>query len=122
MNTQSNAVPDFPRNSQINDSQGVAPASLSATRPLYWSVRRELWENRSIYMAPLIAAAVYMFGFLISLIWLPRSLRALQALHPAHQLIQLAMPYAHAAMLIGVTAFIVGIFYPLDAQYGERRD
>ncbi|MEY2559048.1 MAG: hypothetical protein QOE34_2473, partial [Verrucomicrobiota bacterium] len=32
------------------ESQPTAP--ISATRPLYWSVRRELWENRSIYMAP----------------------------------------------------------------------
>ena len=28
------------------------------TRPFYWSVRRELWENRSIYIAPLIVAGV----------------------------------------------------------------
>ena len=32
------------------------------TRPLYWSVWRELWENRSIYVAPLIVAAVQVFG------------------------------------------------------------
>ena len=25
---------------------------------LFWSVRRELWENRSIYLAPLIVAGV----------------------------------------------------------------
>jgi len=122
MNTRSNTVPDFSRDSQINDSQRIVPVSLSATRPLYWSVHRELWENRSIYIAPLIAAAVYMFGFLISLIWLPRNMRALAALHRAPQLIELAMPYAHAAMLIMVTAFVVGIFYSLDALYGERRD
>jgi hypothetical protein len=28
------------------------------TRPFYWSVQRELWENRSIYVAPMIVAAV----------------------------------------------------------------
>lgn len=117
MNTQSNALPESPV-----DAQGVAPAALSATRPMYWSVRREVWENRSIYIAPLVAAAVYMLGFLISLIWLPRSMRALAALDPAHQRIELAMPYAHAGMLIMVTAFIVGIFYCLDALHGERRD
>ena len=60
MNTQSNAVPD----SSIH-SQGIAPAACRATRPMYWSVRRELWENRSIYIAPLAAAAVSLFGFLI---------------------------------------------------------
>jgi ABC-2 type transport system permease protein len=39
-------------------SQGIAPAIISAARPLYWSVRRELWENRSIYIAPLAVAGV----------------------------------------------------------------
>ncbi len=34
----------------------------------------------------------------------------------------LAMPYSHAAMLLMLTAFIVGIFYCLDALHGERRD
>ena len=121
MNTQSNAVPDLPRDSQINHSQGIVAAAMPA-QPLYWSVRRELWENRSIYIAPLIAAAVYMVGFLISLIWLPRSMRALPALDRSHQLIQLAMPYAHGEMLIGVTVFLVGVFYSLDALHGERRD
>ena len=27
-------------------------------RPFYWSVRRELWENRSLYLAPLIVERV----------------------------------------------------------------
>jgi ABC-2 type transport system permease protein len=117
MNTQSNAVPDSPL-----DAQAITPATMSRTRPMYWSVRRELWENRSIYIAPLAAAAVYVLGFLISLIWLPRSIRALPALDPAQQLITLAMPYSHAAMLLMATTFLVGIFYSLDALHGERRD
>jgi ABC-2 type transport system permease protein len=116
MNTRSSAI------SESFDTQGISPAPLSSTRPLYWSVRRELWENRSIYVAPLIAAAVYLLGYSISLIWLPRSMPSLAALDPAHQRIQLAMPYAHAGMLIMATAFLVGIFYCLDALHGERRD
>jgi ABC-2 type transport system permease protein len=118
MTTQSNAVPQHPP-----DAQEIAPAAISPTRPLYWSVRRELWENRSIYIAPLAVAAVYMLGFLISLFWLPRSLRGLEALHDATpQPIALAMPYSHAAMLIMVVGFIVGIFYSLDALHSERRE
>ena len=118
MTTQSNAVPQ-----QQLDAQEIAPAAISPTRPLYWSVRRELWENRSIYIAPLAVAAVYMLGFLISLFWMPRSLRGLEAQHDATpQPIALAMPYSHAAMLIMVVGFLVGIFYSLDALHGERRD
>jgi ABC-2 type transport system permease protein len=124
MNTESNAEPDSPL-----DAQAVAPAALAPTRPLYWSVRRELWENRSIYIAPLAVGAVYLVGFLISLYWLPRSVRALISSHrlatlnPAQEiLIQLAMPYAHAGMLLAFVGFLVGIFYSLDGLHGERRD
>ena len=44
---------------------------VPATSPMYWSVRRELWENRSIYIAPLAVAAVFLLGFAISAIRLP---------------------------------------------------
>jgi ABC-2 type transport system permease protein len=63
-----------------------------------------------------------MLGFLISLIWLPRSMRELQGLDLAHQRIALAMLYSHAGMLLMVTALLVGVFYSLDALHGERRD
>jgi ABC-2 type transport system permease protein len=118
MNTQSSAMPDSPLGSQ----QGIAPVALSRTRPMYWSVRRELWENRAIYVAPLAGAAVFVVGFLISLIWLPRDVRALAGLDPAFQRTVLAHPYAHAGMLITMIAFLVGIFYSLDALHSERRD
>ncbi|MFZ0803208.1 MAG: ABC transporter permease [Terriglobales bacterium] len=126
MNTQSNAVSDSPR-----DSQAIPPASLSQTRPLYWSIRREIWENHSIYVAPLAIAAVYLLGFAVSVIWLPHNMREVWMPHTMREmatlkapdtLIGLAMPYSHAAMLIGLTAFLVGIFYSLDALHGERRD
>jgi ABC-2 type transport system permease protein len=117
MNTQSNAVPQSPF-----DSQATAPANMPATRPMYWSIRRELWENRSIYIAPLAVAAVYLFGFLISLFWVPRGVRGMGAHHEMPAINVLAMPYSHAAMLIMLIAFLVGIFYSLDALHGERRD
>ena len=116
MNTQSNAVPGSPL-----DSSAVPPAAMSETRPLYWSVRRELWEHRSIYIAPLAAAAVAMLAFLISVIGL-RQMRELAPLDPAHQPGDLVQPYGHAAWLIMVTALIVGVFYSLDALHSERRD
>ena len=114
MNTQSHT--------ESFDAQPIAPTVTQATQPFYWSVRHELWENRSIYIAPLIAAAVYLLGYLISLIWVPHSMRALAATHSTPQIVVLAMPYAHAGMLCTAIAFIVGIFYSLDSLYGERRD
>jgi hypothetical protein len=78
---------------------------------MYWSVRRELWEHRSIYIAPLAAAAVFLLAFLTGL-----------TISPVHRHEPLDMPYEFAAAVIMGTGFIVGIFYSLEALYGERRD
>jgi ABC-2 type transport system permease protein len=104
------------------DPGAVAPPAISATRLLYWSVRRELWENRSLYIAPLAAATVYLVGFLISLAGLPDKMRTVSALDPAKRSIALIMPYSHAALLLIVIGFVVAIFYCMDALHGERRD
>jgi ABC-2 type transport system permease protein len=117
MNTSSNATPAL-----TVESQRASRAVLSPTRPFYWSVRRELWENRSIYIAPLVVAAFMMFGFLVSLIGFPHRRRATLLLDPAHQRAAIEKPYDMAAMMIIATAFIIGFFYCLDALHGERRD
>src|SRR5438309_2333529 len=117
MNTQSNTVPESPIESQV-----ITPAPMSPTRPLYWSVWRELWENRSIYIVPLIVAAVQIFGFAISTIGLAERRRAVLLLDPAHQRAAIEQPYDLAAMMMIFIVFIVGIFYCLDALHGERRD
>ncbi|MEN3370931.1 MAG: type transport system permease protein [Verrucomicrobiota bacterium] len=112
-------------NTETNEPSQVhpaAPAPMTATRPFYWSVRRELWENRSIYMAPLIAAGVVLFGFGFTAFDLPRRRLNALALESARQRAAIEMPYDAAAMMIMFTVFIVGIFYCLDALHGERRD
>jgi ABC-2 type transport system permease protein len=117
MNTQSDAVPESPL-----DSQRIAPAATFATRPLYWSIQRELWENRSIYLAPLGVASVFLLGFLISMIHLPAKVRGLSGLDPAQYREAVAMPYDFGAGLMMLTAILVSVFYSLDALHGERRD
>jgi ABC-2 type transport system permease protein len=115
MNTETNTVPE---------SAGVSAPGYnnSPTRPFYWSIWRELWENRSIYIAPLIVAAVQVFGFAISTIGLAERRRAVLLLDPAIQRARIEVPYDLAAMMMLFTVFIVGVFYCLDALYGERRD
>src|SRR5207237_116352 len=97
-------------------------SNIAATQPFHWSVRRELWENRSIYIAPLIAAGVVLFGFGITAFGLPQRRVNALALESARQRTAIELPYDAAAMMIMFTAFIVGVFYCLDALHGERRD
>ncbi|MBA3913793.1 MAG: ABC transporter permease [Acidobacteriales bacterium] len=108
MNSQSEAVPGA-------GLQGMSRAG-EAARPFYWSVRRELWENRSIYIAPLAVAGLALVAFSLSAtagIWEP-ALR-LDPMQPQG-------PYDMVAGLIMLTAIIVTVFYCLDALHSERRD
>ncbi|MCU1303184.1 MAG: hypothetical protein JWQ87_3468 [Candidatus Sulfotelmatobacter sp.] len=116
MNTQSNPM------TESLASAVAAPTPMLATRPFYWSVRRELWENRSIYLAPLGVAAVFLFGFLISAIHLPGKMRAMSLIDPAQQRELIAMPYDIVAGLMMFLTMLVNVFYCADALYGERRD
>jgi ABC-2 type transport system permease protein len=119
MNTESSTAPEVPSNSGVNDPG----YDTSATRPLSWSVWRELWENRSIYIVPLIVAVVQVFGLAISTIGLAERRRALLLLDdPAKQRAAIEMPYDLAAMMMIFTVVLVGVFYCLDALHGERRD
>ncbi len=115
MNTDSNYTP-------IHRPDADTTKPESPTRPFYWSVWREVWENRSIYIVPLIVAAVEVFGFAISTIGLAERRRGVLLLDPAHQRAAIEQPYDLAAMMMIFIVFIVGVFYCLDALYGERRD
>jgi ABC-2 type transport system permease protein len=117
MNTQSQAVPGSPLGAAV-----FAPREIPAAQRFYWSVRRELWENRSIYIAPLAVAGLFLLFHLINTIILRRRMHGLWPADPAHQHKLLGTHIELAPALIMVTAFIVGIFYLLDALYGERRD
>ena len=96
---------DFPVESRV-----VTPPVISAPRRLYWCVRRELWESRSIYLAPLFVAAVFVFGFLIGAFARPLQRHGIKSF------------YDFAAIVIMATTFIVAVFYCLEALNSERRD
>ena len=111
MSNQSNAMPES------FGPQGTAPATMLATRPMYWAIRREVWEYRSIYIAPLAVAGLALLGFVIATIG-----RAMASPTLAQRRAVLEEPYHFATALILGSAFIVGFFYSLDALHGERRD
>src|SRR4051812_14320344 len=89
-----NAVAQSSSESEVQRQDADA---TKATRPFYWSVWRELWENRSIYIAPLIVAAVQVLGFGVSAIGLAERRRALLLLDPAKQRAGIETPYDIAA-------------------------
>jgi ABC-2 type transport system permease protein len=111
MSTSANAISEVPM-----------AANISPLQLFYWSVRREVWENRYLYLAPLAVAALIVLGFALGLAQLPDTLRAASALDPMQQHERIEQPYAFAALLLMFTTFLVGMFYCLDALYGERRD
>jgi len=114
MNSQSNAMTPAP------GAQAVSPAHIPAMRQFYSSVQRELWESRSIYIAPLAVAGLFLFGFLINAMHLPQTLSSAPGPAELHDLIE--QPYDMVALLIMSVSFVVAVFYCLDALYGERRD
>jgi ABC-2 type transport system permease protein len=116
MNTQSNSF------SESLNKQRVTAAAMTSTRPFYWSVRRELWENRFVYLAPIGVACAFLFGFIISAFRLPAKVRGLSALDPLHYREAIAMPYDIAAGLMMLVTILVSVFYCVDALHSERRD
>ena len=124
MTPQTDALPtSFPEATRTTTARRVPETSR-----LFWSLRRELWENRAIYIAPLAVAALIILGFFYSTLRMPAGMLISTTVdtngvvtHTSHGIDPIA-PYTIAAALIMGTTFLVGIFYCLDALYGERRD
>src|SRR6476646_2274204 len=95
-----------------------APAPV---QPFVWSVRREIWEHRAIWMAPLVAAGLVLFSFLFRIFDLPRAIHALDKVPPHLQGAAIAAPFAIAAAAIFLTGSVVALFYCLGALNNERR-
>jgi ABC-2 type transport system permease protein len=116
MNIQTEAVSSLEGNVAV-------PVVIPGSRLFYWSVRRELWENRSLYLAPLAVAALFLAAFLIGHnphahvhIGLSSDSMQQQGWHVSVQ------PYTIVALVLMGTTFLVALFYCLEALHGERRD
>ena len=126
MTPQTDALPtSFPNDTAI---AAVPARRVSEVTRLFWCIRRELWENRAIYIAPLAVAAFIILGFSYSAMRMPAGLLITSTVNNNGIVTQTShgidpiLPYTIAAGLLMATTFLVGIFYCLDALYGERRD
>jgi len=116
------------------EAAAAARADLRPTKPLYWSVRRELWENRSIVIAPLAVAAVMLFGALVAAFvrHTVTAVRTTTTMAQGARVTTKGVTVLHGSSAAGwaessgvallVTLFIVAVFYCLGALHNERRD
>jgi ABC-2 type transport system permease protein len=107
---------------RFGGAQQIAPAEIPAMRRFAWLLRRELWESRSIYLAPFAVTGLLLLGAVISAFQMPAKMRELAGLAPPAQHEALTDPYMMASLLLMATTFVVSLFYCLEALQSERRD
>ena len=98
----------------------IAPR-VSAWRQFCWSVRREIWENRSIYLVPLGVAVLIVIATAINVMHMAPRLHT-APLDPGEQHPAVEAPFIFASLLLMFSTMVVSVFYSVDALYGERRD
>jgi ABC-2 type transport system permease protein len=91
-------------------------------RQFYWALRRELWENRWLWLAPSGVALVLAFGVATYAFKITGPMRAIAAVAELHQRRAISQPYDVIAGLMMGIGLIVAAIYCVDALYGERRD
>ncbi|CAN5157178.1 ABC transporter permease [soil metagenome] len=93
----------------------------AAVQPMFWSVRRELWEHRSLYVVPIVTAVLLLVGLVTGSAVMTTMMRNNPEAHTRMGM-EMDAPYALAAMVVLTAGFITSIAYCLDALYGERRN
>ena len=98
-----------------------APHPKQLVRTFLWQIRRELWEHRALWAAPLavaVFAVIIHFGSSLSV---SDAERAASIGDPtrARGFMDLYSAMAGATL---VTGLVVGVLYSLSALQGERRD
>ena len=115
MSTQSNAMNELPL-----EARATALSFISPGRRLYWSVRREIWEYRSIYIVPAAVAAFLILGLLVAVARGALHVGVDMTVNGAQQHPSLVTAYAVASTAIMGIALIVAAFYCLSTLQGER--
>ncbi len=101
----------------------AAPATAPRpVRPFYWSVMRELWENRSLFIAPLVVSGLALLILIYSAITASYDVGMLSSV-PAEMQGRIAtFVYGIISWAVSAVMHIVVFFYLLDALQGERKD
>jgi ABC-2 type transport system permease protein len=108
-------------------AEPLAPAAkpanpaFDALRPFTWSLRREIWEHRSIWRGPSIMAGIVLVLFLLSRFH-GTHVNFAGSTGPHAGNIPQFVPFAIAGAIVVVSGFVVGMFYAAGALHAERRD
>jgi ABC-2 type transport system permease protein len=110
-----------------NSGPDGAPAAYPFSRIMGWCLRREIWENRSIWIAPAAAAGLLISTLLFLVLKLLTASGHIEV-GPKEQGGDfptgeaLWIPYAIVAGPVLAMGLLVAIAYCLGALHGERRD
>lgn len=97
-------------------------ATAHRTRPFLWSLRREVWENPSLVVAPVAVACFIIVPFLIAAVRYTGHLLVSADNQPLGPVALAALPLGIVAIALGITMVLVAIFYSIDALLSERQD
>jgi len=92
-------------------------AQIPTSRLIFWSIKREFWENRSLYFVPLAVAVLFLAGSLIGLMHSSVQMHAGMSVHG-----EAVQVHSMVALVIMGATLLVTMFYCIDALYSERRD
>ena len=91
------------------------------TGTFFWSVRRELWEHKSVWLAPLSVALLVIVAFAIGSSG-HLEVSGFANIPTDKKRMLVVTPFGLSAAVVLLTAFVVGAFYCLDALNTERKD
>ncbi|MBM5810823.1 MAG: hypothetical protein FJ191_02480 [Gammaproteobacteria bacterium] len=92
-----------------------------------WLIRREIWENRAIWITPLVVLGALLLLVLAGPVRFGPiggmdTATPLGALAEDRQLLLLLLVYAGIALVMFMVMGVVAFFYALDSLYADRRD
>jgi ABC-2 type transport system permease protein len=104
------------------DGPSAVRPRITPVAPFLWSIRREVWEHKSLYLAPLSVAGLFLLGALFSTFRFAARARAQVDLSPDATAAVMMAAFGASAMAVILVSGVVGVFYCLAALNGERRD
>jgi ABC-2 type transport system permease protein len=93
----------------------------------FWLIRREIWEHKAIWIAPLIVLACLLLLVVTGHVHLGPigalgDSTAFDDISREDQVKLLVIVYAGLALVIGMVMGIIAFFYSVDSLYADRRD